>query len=102
LGTAAAAFPTPAAVIAPDARNASSPAMILRSDGGILAADGVLDIDDSEDDEYYEDEEEEQRRGPLSGAKFIILLFVLLVLQLVFIGFLVNQGIINPSALFGG
>jgi hypothetical protein len=59
--------------------------------------DSTLDIDDSED-EFYEDERQE---GRLSGPLFILILFLILILQVFFIGWLVSNGAIPLDGFFG-
>jgi hypothetical protein len=56
-----------------------------------------LDIDDTED-EFYEDEQQNSR---LSGPLFILILFVILILQVFFIGWLVSTGAIPLDGFLG-
>jgi hypothetical protein len=69
----------------------------------ILITDTALDIDDSEDDEYY-DEGYDTERDRMSSPLFILIVLLVLIIQVIFVGWLVNTGFIDMSScssLFG-
>jgi hypothetical protein len=69
----------------------------LPTPSGALITDANLDIDEDEEEDYYE-EEEDRRGGKLSGPLFILILFFILVLQVLFVGYLFSQGILDIGA----
>jgi hypothetical protein len=72
--------------------------IIVATPPGALLTDTSLDIDESDDEDYYDDEEDEEREGKLSGPLFILILFLILVVQVLFIGFLFSLGILDIGA----
>jgi hypothetical protein len=63
----------------------------------VLVTDTALDIDDSEDDEYY-DEDYSTKRERMSSPLFILIVFLVLIIQVVFVGWLVSTGFIDMSS----
>jgi hypothetical protein len=63
-----------------------------------LITDAALDIDDSEDDEYY-DEDYDTRRERMSSPLFILIVLLVLIIQVIFVGWLVSTGFIDVSSV---
>jgi hypothetical protein len=64
----------------------------------VLVTDTALDIDDSEDDEYY-DEGYDTGRERMSSPLFILIVLLVLIIQVIFVGWLVSTGFIDVSSV---
>ncbi|MCL1847304.1 MAG: hypothetical protein FWF91_04990, partial [Coriobacteriia bacterium] len=69
-------------------------AVASKKSSGRLTTDAALDIDDSEETSYRE---EEERKSILDGPLFYVILALIVILQVVVIGWLVNIGAIDLS-----
>jgi hypothetical protein len=71
---------------------------VIPASPDILITDTALDIDDSEDDEYY-DEDYGTKRERMSSPLFILIVLLVLIIQVIFIGWLVSTGFIDVSSV---